>query len=65
MLSRYEKEFGSRNYQFSAGKVDFVVVDAQTLDGIFLHLHLCTTALKKSTILVQNWIHNIDLESTI
>lgn len=33
VLSRYEKEFGSRNYQFSAGKVDFVVVDAQTLDG--------------------------------
>jgi hypothetical protein len=56
VLSRYEKEFGSRNYQFSAGKVDFVVVDAQTLDGMFLHLHLCITALKalkKSTILVQ------------
>ncbi|KAL6650083.1 hypothetical protein ACP70R_014307 [Stipagrostis hirtigluma subsp. patula] len=33
VLSRYEKEFGSRNYQFSAGKVEFVVVDAQTLDG--------------------------------
>ncbi|KAL5219477.1 hypothetical protein ABZP36_020161 [Zizania latifolia] len=33
VISRYEKEFGSRNYQFSAGKVDFVVVDAQTLDG--------------------------------
>ncbi|KAJ1296889.1 hypothetical protein BS78_01G336400 [Paspalum vaginatum] len=33
VLNRYEKEFGSRNYQFSAGKVDFVVVDAQTLDG--------------------------------
>lgn len=33
MISRYEKEFGSRNYQFSAGKVDFVVVDSQTLDG--------------------------------
>jgi DNA repair exonuclease SbcCD nuclease subunit len=33
VLSRYEKEFGSRNYQFSAGKVDFVVIDAQTLDG--------------------------------
>ncbi|CAL4931420.1 unnamed protein product [Urochloa decumbens] len=33
VLGRYEKEFGSRNYQFSAGKVDFVVIDAQTLDG--------------------------------
>lgn len=33
VISRYEKEFGSRNYQLPAGKVDFVVVDAQTLDG--------------------------------
>ncbi|KAF0921407.1 hypothetical protein E2562_006975 [Oryza meyeriana var. granulata] len=33
VITRYEKEFQSRNYQFSAGKVDFVVVDAQTLDG--------------------------------
>ncbi|CAL4923043.1 unnamed protein product [Urochloa decumbens] len=33
VLGRYEKEFGSRNYQFSAGKVDFVVIDAQTLDA--------------------------------
>uniref|UniRef100_A0A0D9VUX0 Calcineurin-like phosphoesterase domain-containing protein n=1 Tax=Leersia perrieri TaxID=77586 RepID=A0A0D9VUX0_9ORYZ len=33
VITRYEKEFGLRNYQFSAGKVDFVVVDAQTLDG--------------------------------
>uniref|UniRef100_A0A0E0KEQ6 Calcineurin-like phosphoesterase domain-containing protein n=1 Tax=Oryza punctata TaxID=4537 RepID=A0A0E0KEQ6_ORYPU len=33
VISRYEKEFGSRNCQFSVGKVDFVVVDAQTLDG--------------------------------
>ncbi|KAK3147027.1 hypothetical protein QOZ80_3BG0277090 [Eleusine coracana subsp. coracana] len=34
VLGRYEKEFGLRNYKFSAGKVDFVVVDAQTLDGV-------------------------------
>ncbi|XP_020275917.1 uncharacterized protein C630.12 isoform X2 [Asparagus officinalis] len=33
VLSRYEKEFGPRNYHFSAGTVEFVVVDAQTLDG--------------------------------
>lgn len=65
MLSRYEKEFGSRNYQFSAGKVDFVVVDAQTLDGMFRHAHLSIIALKKSTILVQHWIHTLDLESKV
>ncbi|KAG0497483.1 hypothetical protein HPP92_002174 [Vanilla planifolia] len=33
VIHRYEKEFGARNYRFSAGKVDFIVVDAQTLDG--------------------------------
>ena len=33
VISRYEKEFGPRNFQFLSGKVDFVVVDAQTLDG--------------------------------
>ncbi|KAJ3673211.1 hypothetical protein LUZ60_006585 [Juncus effusus] len=33
VISRYEKEFGKRNYNFSVGKVDFIVVDAQTLDG--------------------------------
>lgn len=38
VISRYEKEFGARNYQFSAGKVDFVVVDAQTLDGEYFFL---------------------------
>ncbi|KAL5703192.1 hypothetical protein ACHQM5_028314 [Ranunculus cassubicifolius] len=33
VISRYEKEFGPRNHQFSVGKVDFVAVDSQTLDG--------------------------------
>ena len=33
VISRYEKEFGARNYNFTAGMVDFVAVDAQTLDG--------------------------------
>lgn len=32
-VNRYEKEFGIRNYRFTVGKVEFVVVDAQTLDG--------------------------------
>jgi len=47
VLSRYEKEFGSRNYQFSSGKVDFVVIDAQTLDGMFILLHLWNRELRK------------------
>lgn len=33
VIKRYEKEFGMRNYQFTVGKVDFIAIDAQTLDG--------------------------------
>jgi len=33
VIKRYEREFGSRNYQFTVGKVDFIAIDAQTLDG--------------------------------
>ncbi|KAI3803294.1 hypothetical protein L1987_31444 [Smallanthus sonchifolius] len=33
VINRYEKAFGSRNYHFGAGEVEFVAVDAQTLDG--------------------------------
>ncbi|KAL4589325.1 hypothetical protein LXL04_002231 [Taraxacum kok-saghyz] len=41
VISRYEKVFGSRNYKFTAGEVEFIVVDAQTLDG---HLQQNQTA---------------------
>ncbi|XVF86282.1 hypothetical protein PTKIN_Ptkin18bG0027600 [Pterospermum kingtungense] len=33
VVRRYEKEFGSRNYRFMVGKVEFLAVDAQTLDA--------------------------------
>ncbi|XP_019196713.1 PREDICTED: uncharacterized protein C630.12 [Ipomoea nil] len=33
VISRYEKVFGVRNYHFKVGKVNFIAVDAQTLDG--------------------------------
>ncbi|KAG6478692.1 hypothetical protein ZIOFF_062136 [Zingiber officinale] len=33
VIRRYEDQFGERNYQFSVGNVDFIVVDAQILDG--------------------------------
>ncbi|KAJ3697141.1 hypothetical protein LUZ61_000846 [Rhynchospora tenuis] len=33
VITRYEKEFGKRNYNFTVGKVEFLVIDAQTLDG--------------------------------
>ncbi|KAI7737968.1 hypothetical protein M8C21_004930, partial [Ambrosia artemisiifolia] len=33
VISRYEKVFGSRNYHLRAGEVEFVAVDAQTMDG--------------------------------
>ncbi|KAJ8539349.1 hypothetical protein K7X08_013601 [Anisodus acutangulus] len=32
IIKRYEKAFGARNYQFTAGKVDFIAIDAQTVD---------------------------------
>uniref|UniRef100_A0A7N0U6E0 Calcineurin-like phosphoesterase domain-containing protein n=1 Tax=Kalanchoe fedtschenkoi TaxID=63787 RepID=A0A7N0U6E0_KALFE len=33
VIERYEKEFGKRNYVFRVGKLDFVSIDAQDLDG--------------------------------
>ncbi|KAF5479330.1 hypothetical protein F2P56_000162 [Juglans regia] len=33
VIRRYEKAFGIRNYQFTVGKVNFIAIDAQTLDG--------------------------------
>lgn len=33
VIERYEANFGERNYKFTIGKVDFVVIDAQTVDG--------------------------------
>ncbi|XP_021761843.1 LOW QUALITY PROTEIN: uncharacterized protein C630.12-like [Chenopodium quinoa] len=32
-IERYEGTFGKRNYNFTIGKVDFVAIDAQTIDG--------------------------------
>ncbi|XP_075658234.1 uncharacterized protein C630.12 isoform X2 [Castanea sativa] len=32
VIKRYEKEFGMRNYRYTVGKVDFIAIDAQTLD---------------------------------
>ncbi|KAK9280788.1 hypothetical protein L1049_003677 [Liquidambar formosana] len=32
VIKRYENEFGIRNYRFTIGKVEFIAVDAQTLD---------------------------------
>ncbi|KAL2336330.1 hypothetical protein Fmac_010776 [Flemingia macrophylla] len=33
IIQRYEETFGTRNYRFTVGNVDFIAVDAQTLDG--------------------------------
>ncbi|KAL4180642.1 hypothetical protein AMTRI_Chr12g266890 [Amborella trichopoda] len=33
VINRYDQEFGERNYRFNVGEVEFVAVDAQTLDG--------------------------------
>ncbi|XP_047156717.1 uncharacterized protein C630.12 [Vigna umbellata] len=33
VIQRYEEAFGTRNYRFTVGKVDFVAIDTQTVDG--------------------------------
>ncbi|BBG98718.1 Calcineurin-like metallo-phosphoesterase superfamily protein [Prunus dulcis] len=33
-IKRYEKEFGSRNHRFAVGKVEFIAIDAQTIDDV-------------------------------
>ncbi|KAL6495982.1 hypothetical protein OROGR_030545 [Orobanche gracilis] len=33
IIKRYESEFGARNFKVKLGKVDFIAVDAQMLDG--------------------------------
>ncbi|KAK9078407.1 hypothetical protein SSX86_002464 [Deinandra increscens subsp. villosa] len=47
VISRYEKVFGSRNYHYRAGEVEFVAVDAQTLDG---HPQLSQTSASWTSI---------------
>ncbi|XP_065868107.1 uncharacterized protein C630.12 [Euphorbia lathyris] len=32
VVKRYEEKFGSRNFRFTVGKVEFIAVDSQTLD---------------------------------
>ncbi|KAK0595882.1 hypothetical protein LWI29_010854 [Acer saccharum] len=33
VVRRYEKEFGMGNYRFTGGKVEFIAIDALTIDG--------------------------------
>lgn len=33
VIKRYETHFGARNHRFTIGKVDFIAIDAQTVDG--------------------------------
>ncbi|WCJ39264.1 Calcineurin-like metallo-phosphoesterase superfamily protein [Euphorbia peplus] len=33
VVRRYEEKFGRRNFRFTVGKVEFIAVDSQTLDG--------------------------------
>lgn len=50
VVKRYETHFGARNHRFTIGKVDFIAVDAQTVDG-----HLEDT-LTSST---WNFVNNV------
>ncbi|KAI6700305.1 hypothetical protein NL676_014629 [Syzygium grande] len=43
VLSRYEREFGKTNHRFTVGKVEFIAVDAQILDGRQLERNASST----------------------
>ncbi|XP_021297245.1 uncharacterized protein C630.12 isoform X2 [Herrania umbratica] len=72
VVRRYEKEFGSRNYRFVVGKVEFIAVDAQTLDDHQLHPRVLLTHIplyrpdwtdcgphRSSPIINQRVLHSI------
>ncbi|XP_042436828.1 uncharacterized protein C630.12-like isoform X1 [Zingiber officinale] len=54
VIKRYEDQFGERNYQFSVGNVDFIVVDAQILDE-----------LGKETSFSWDFVRNISNDATV
>ncbi|GAV84320.1 LOW QUALITY PROTEIN: Metallophos domain-containing protein [Cephalotus follicularis] len=53
VIKRYENEFGTRNYRFTVGKVDFIAVDAQTLDG---HPH------RNEASATWNFVKNVSMD---
>ncbi|KAK6267795.1 hypothetical protein QUC31_011955 [Theobroma cacao] len=53
VVGRYEKEFGSRNYRFVVGKVEFIAVDAQTLDGTLTYASF--TANRQGSVASASW----------
>ncbi|GAB2223452.1 hypothetical protein Droror1_Dr00017593 [Drosera rotundifolia] len=50
VLSRYESEFGTRNHQFTIGTVDFIAIDAQTIDG---------SSGNRTTLRTWDFVHNV------
>ncbi|KAG6475881.1 hypothetical protein ZIOFF_065111 [Zingiber officinale] len=57
VIKRYEDQFGERNYQFSVGNVDFIVVDAQILDVDY--------ELGKETSFSWDFVRNISNDATV
>ncbi|CAI8607792.1 unnamed protein product [Vicia faba] len=56
VIGRYEEKFGIRNYKFTVGKVDFIAVDAQMLDG---------HPQKHLTSQVWEFVKNISVDNVI
>ncbi|PKI50445.1 hypothetical protein CRG98_029195 [Punica granatum] len=54
VISRYESEFGARNHKFTVGKVDFIAVDAQSLDAY---------PLKSQSSLSWGFVKNVSSDS--
>ncbi|XP_078444568.1 calcineurin-like metallo-phosphoesterase superfamily protein isoform X2 [Wolffia australiana] len=53
VISRFEKDFGLRNYRFTVQNVDFIAVDAQTLDG---------PVQGKFTSSTWEFVHNVSID---
>ncbi|KAJ4951956.1 hypothetical protein NE237_028788 [Protea cynaroides] len=56
VMRRYESEFGARNYHFTVGEIEFIAVDAQTLDGP-LHRNFTFTS--------WNFVKNISTDARL
>ncbi|KAL1829324.1 hypothetical protein ACET3Z_007736 [Daucus carota] len=55
VFSRYENVFGTRNYRFKVGGLDFIAIDAQTLDG---------HPQRDSTSATWNFVKNVSMDSS-
>lgn len=56
VFRRYENVFGTRNYRFKVGGLDFIAIDAQTLDG---------HPQRDLTSATWNFVQNVSMDSSL